>query len=178
MQLAFAVYKQTHEYVQLDTEKITNELAQRKSIHKEEIAIYVEKLNQLHRQLDIAQMPLEDLQGQLLRLQERNRQLTLELDGQKEDMRFLRRNYVAFLIQKQWSKLTADALRKEIRENSEELARQTKIMDENKEQLTMLNKYKDDMQRDKALLGEQMVDLMQQLQVGQSRNQKLEHANE
>jgi len=48
-------------------------------------------------------------------------------------MRFLRRNYVAFLIQKQWSKLTADALRKEIRENSEELARQTKIMDENKE---------------------------------------------
>jgi hypothetical protein len=42
----------------------------------------------------------------------------------------------------------------------------------------MLNKYKDDMQRDKALLGEQMVDLMQQLQVGQSRNQKLEYANE
>jgi hypothetical protein len=69
-------------------------------------------------------------------------------------MRFLRRNYVAFLIQKQWSKLTADALRKEIRENTEELARQTKIMDANKEQLRMLNKYKDDMQRDKALLGE------------------------
>ena len=69
-------------------------------------------------------------------------------------MRFLRRNYVAFLIQKQWSKLTADALRKEIRENTEELARQTKIMDVNKEQLKMLNKYKDDIQRDKAVLGE------------------------
>jgi len=49
LQLAFAVYKQTHEYVQLDTEKIKNELAQSNGIHKEEIAIYTKKLNQLHR---------------------------------------------------------------------------------------------------------------------------------
>jgi hypothetical protein len=49
--------------VQLDTEKIKNELAQTKSIHKEEIAIYTKKVNQLRRQLDVAQMPLEDLQA-------------------------------------------------------------------------------------------------------------------
>jgi hypothetical protein len=63
VQLSFSVYKEAHEYVQLDTEKIKNELAQTKAIHKEEVAIYIEKVRLLRLELDIAQMPLEDLQA-------------------------------------------------------------------------------------------------------------------
>jgi hypothetical protein len=47
LQLSFTVYKQAHEYVQLDTEKIKNELAQSKALHQEEVKIYAKKVDQL-----------------------------------------------------------------------------------------------------------------------------------
>lgn len=62
--MEFAVYKRAHEYVVLDTEKIKNELALAREVHREEVSIYAKKLTQLQKQLDIAQMPLEDAQAQ------------------------------------------------------------------------------------------------------------------
>jgi hypothetical protein len=58
--LEYAVYKRTHEYVILDTEKIKNELKLSKDVHSEEVIIYSTKLEKLRKELDISQMPLED----------------------------------------------------------------------------------------------------------------------
>jgi hypothetical protein len=63
LQLSFTDSKQAHEYEQLETEKIKNELAQTKALHQEEVKIYTKKVDQQRHELDIAQMPLEDLQA-------------------------------------------------------------------------------------------------------------------
>jgi len=42
-------------------------------------------------------------------------------------------------------------------------------MRENQEQIDTLNKYKDDMERDKAILGEQLVEQIKFVQVGQAK---------
>lgn len=45
---------------------------------------------------------------------------------------------------------------------------------DNKNKIETLMKYKDDMERDKAILGEQMVEKIQTIMVLESRNKRLE----
>ena len=47
-------------------------------------------------------------------------------------------------------------------------------MADNQSKIDMLMKYKGDMERDKAILGEQMVEKIQIIQVLESKNRKLE----
>mmetsp|Transcript_21919 Transcript_21919/g.34054 ORF Transcript_21919/g.34054 Transcript_21919/m.34054 type:complete len:142 (+) Transcript_21919:2550-2975(+) len=47
-----------------------------------------------------------------------------------------------------------------------------KFMDMNKEKIDLLSKYKDDMERDKAMLGQQMVENIQKIQIQENKLKK------
>ena len=48
------------------------------------------------------------------------------------------------------------------------------FLSDNQNKIDTLMKYKDDMERDKAILGEQMVEKIQTIMVLESRNKRLE----
>ena len=65
---------------------------------------------------------------------------------------FLRKNYLRFLIQKQWARLTNEAYKERLKEKKEEIMYQDAIIGENKAEITMLYKLNDDHEKEKQLL--------------------------
>ena len=76
---------------------------------------------------------------------------------------------------KSWSKSRKAAYDAELRANKAKLDAQREFMRKNQDQIDTLNRYKDDMERDKAVLGEQLVEKIAAVQIAEGKLAKRAH---
>lgn len=110
-------------------------------------------------------MPLEDYRGQVIHLRERTKRMEEELDTEKRESKFLRKNYIAFLIQKQWALTTKKFHEEQMRAKQEEIKKTNRILSENKNKVDILMKYKTNMDRDIKIMGEDLTAKIKRIQI-------------
>ena len=137
----------------MEHETLTKEIAQITRIHEREVKIFEMKVRKLEQEKVDLNMPLEDYRGQVLHLQAKTLKLSQELEIEQKEGKFLRKNYVAFLIQKQWAITTKQFHDEQMRAKQEEIKKTNKILSENKSKVETLMKYKNDIERDMEIIG-------------------------
>lgn len=148
----FTEFKNVNEQLKVERDMYKKQIKQNKLIYEEEVQIYKDKLDQARHQLSISQMPYEDLCSQYVRLKEKYYKLKEQHKVAMTEHSFLRKNYLRFLIQKQWARLTNEAYKERLKEKKEEIMYQDAIIGENKAEITMLYKLADDHEKEKQLL--------------------------